>query len=373
MSRITVAGPPIWGPSRAWRGARVCSSSPWSTAAPMRNGRAGLPSTAISAAPPPLRRPDSTPISANRPAAPPPPPRRRPDSTPISANRPGGAATGAAAPGAEEGSAPSKRARAWASGATAAGAAGGGRGGAGKKAARPASAPGPGRRAPRRRARRAAWLGLRARTGAAPKKPRWRRLRPTAPESPDGRPMGYAGRAGCANWSPCGDYDSGACPPARRSSAVNHFLPLALRGARRSLARGFTLLELMVVLVIIGVLAALIVPNLLDRADDARMTAARTDITNLMQALKLYRLDNQRYPTAEQGLQALLVKPGAGPMPNNWKPYLDKLPNDPAPPPRPGGLGSRSSSSPAQARCRTPGSRSSINCPTIPGVARTNP
>ncbi len=110
--------------------------------------------------------------------------------------------------------------------------------------------------------------------------------------------------------------------------------PSFARCARRRLvararSAGFTLIELMVVLVIIGVLAALIVPNVLDRADDARSTAARTDVTNVMQALKLYRLDNQRYPTAEQGLLALVARPGSGPAPINWKPYLEKLPNDP--------------------------------------------
>ena len=104
-------------------------------------------------------------------------------------------------------------------------------------------------------------------------------------------------------------------------------LPSLAARARR--AAGFTLIELMVVLVIIGVLAALIVPNVLDRTDDARATAARTDVHNIMQALKLYKLDNQRYPTAEQGLAALVQRPSTPPVPGNWKPYLEKLPNDP--------------------------------------------
>lgn len=87
----------------------------------------------------------------------------------------------------------------------------------------------------------------------------------------------------------------------------------------------------MVVVVIMGILAALVVPKLMGRADDARIAAAKQDISTMMQALKLYKLDNQRYPTSEQGLSALINKPSAGPAANGWKSggYLDKLPKDP--------------------------------------------
>jgi general secretion pathway protein G len=95
--------------------------------------------------------------------------------------------------------------------------------------------------------------------------------------------------------------------------------------------RGFTLVEIMVVVVIIGILGMLVVPKLLGRTGEARVTAARTDISTLMQALKLYKLDNQRYPTTEQGLQALVQKPTTGPAANGWKEggYVEKLPKDP--------------------------------------------
>ena len=96
-------------------------------------------------------------------------------------------------------------------------------------------------------------------------------------------------------------------------------------------SRGFTLIEIMVVIVILGVLAALIVPKVMSRPDEARIIAAKQDIASIVQALKLYRLDNLRYPTTEQGLMALVKKPSMPPDPPNWKGngYLEKLPKDP--------------------------------------------
>jgi general secretion pathway protein G len=94
-------------------------------------------------------------------------------------------------------------------------------------------------------------------------------------------------------------------------------------------SKGFTLVEVMVVVVILAVLAALIVPRVVGRTDEARAVAAMQDIAAIMQSLKLYRIDNSRYPTNDQGLEALVERPTTEPKPGNWKSYLDKLPKDP--------------------------------------------
>jgi general secretion pathway protein G len=104
-----------------------------------------------------------------------------------------------------------------------------------------------------------------------------------------------------------------------------------LSARRTARQNGFTLIEIMVVVVILGILAALVVPKIMSRPDEARVVAARQDIGALAQALKLYRLDNKRYPSTEQGLQALVSKPGQAPIPEGWKNggYIEKLPQDP--------------------------------------------
>jgi general secretion pathway protein G len=101
----------------------------------------------------------------------------------------------------------------------------------------------------------------------------------------------------------------------------------ASRAAR--FPRGFTLVEIMVVVVILGILAVLIVPRVVGRTDEARAVAAKQDIAAVMQALKLYRLDNGRYPSTEQGLAALVTKPQSQPAASNWQKYLDRVPKDP--------------------------------------------
>jgi len=100
---------------------------------------------------------------------------------------------------------------------------------------------------------------------------------------------------------------------------------------RRARTSGFTLIEVMVVISILAILAALIVPKVMSRPDEARVVAAKQDLAALSQALKLYRLDTKRYPTTEQGLQALIAKPSLAPVPDNWKTggYVEKLPTDP--------------------------------------------
>jgi general secretion pathway protein G len=97
------------------------------------------------------------------------------------------------------------------------------------------------------------------------------------------------------------------------------------------LSAGFTLIEVMVVVVILSILAAIVVPRIMDRPDEARIVKAKQDIRALEAALNLYKLDNYTYPTTEQGLEALIQTPTSPPEPKNWKPggYVDRLPKDP--------------------------------------------
>lgn len=105
---------------------------------------------------------------------------------------------------------------------------------------------------------------------------------------------------------------------------MNQPLSSPPRFARAARARGFTLIEIMVVITILGILAALIVPRVVGRTDDARIAASKNDIAQIMNALKLYRLDNGRYPSTEQGLRALIEKPTIEPLPSNWRKNLER-------------------------------------------------
>lgn len=95
--------------------------------------------------------------------------------------------------------------------------------------------------------------------------------------------------------------------------------------------RGFTLIEIMVVMVILGLLVAVVAPNIMGRSDQAKVTVAETQLTNITKALDLYRLDNSHYPSTQQGLEALVSRPSGTPEPKNWNPdgYMKNIPEDP--------------------------------------------
>jgi len=93
--------------------------------------------------------------------------------------------------------------------------------------------------------------------------------------------------------------------------------------------QGFTLIEIMVVVVILGILAAVVVPRVMDRPEQARIAATKNNIRAIQSALDMYKLDNHRYPTTDQGLEALVSEPNSEPEPANWNRYMDNVPTDP--------------------------------------------
>ena len=113
--------------------------------------------------------------------------------------------------------------------------------------------------------------------------------------------------------------------------AVTRPRSLPIKSAMQSNHRqsGFTLIEVMVVVVILAILASILIPKIMDKPDEARVVKAKQDIQEIQSALDLYRLDNYVYPTTDQGLQALVQKPTIDPVPPHWKQYLDQMPMDP--------------------------------------------
>ncbi len=120
------------------------------------------------------------------------------------------------------------------------------------------------------------------------------------------------------------------CPSRQKTARHNSRTIVLIKSTRRT-SRGFTLIEIMVVLVILGLLAAAVTPSILGQADKARVERAKTDIRAISNALDLYKLDNYNYPSTEQGLQALVSQPGGFPEAKNWNPegYLKSFPKDP--------------------------------------------
>ncbi len=100
-------------------------------------------------------------------------------------------------------------------------------------------------------------------------------------------------------------------------------------GESMRLQKGFSLIEIMVVVVILGILASIVVPKIISRPDEARAVKAKQDVLAIQNALDLYKLDNGFYPTTDQGLIALVEKPSSNPAPRDWKQYLKSVPKDP--------------------------------------------